>query len=37
MMVPRSKRFNYYYDCQCRSHGNGRLILETEKVPAMRN
>ena len=23
-MVPRSK--HYYYDCQCRSHGNGRLI-----------
>ena len=31
MMVPRSKRFNYYYDCQCRSHSNGRLILGTKR------
>ena len=30
-MVPRSERFNYYYDCQCRSHGNGRLMLETKR------
>ena len=30
-MVRRSKRFNYYYDCQCRSHGNGRLMLGTQR------
>ena len=33
MMLPRSKRSNYYNDCQCRSNGSGRLMLGTKRCP----